>query len=227
MVDATTIIAGIIFILIVIIIIVYIFFYNRTVLPSSIITDFGFTLKNNTTQTFISAETQNVSVAGLPSANRPVLTLQDITTEEFGNASQGWSFQLENGETVALLGNQPALRKDSQSAKATPSGTKVFIKNNYLGTYVSFTTVGAQGQTIDGPLFIDTFEVESANAFFLEYSSSNLNLISLRSELPLVNNQSQYIIPGPNIGDNIYNTAQSVTIGVPSSNSDKIWIVGS
>jgi len=208
MVDVTTLLIGFIFVLIIIIVIVYLVFFNRTVLPMSVITETGFTLSNN--KRFITLE--SISVPSFTQS--PTLTLQAIPTGEFITGAQEWVFVTTDGNTVELLGTQSG---------NTVSGTEIFILNTFNGAYVTYTTEN-NTTIIDGILVANAIETSNAQKFILEYN--NPTIVNLRSTLLPIDGQNQYIIPGPMINTGVSsNTAMIVTIGVPQNDNDKNWTV--
>lgn len=214
--SAITIIILIIFIIVVLIIYVFLFYYNRTINPTPIITDFGFTLSTNDKQ-YISIESLLITPDTGPIVE-PVLVLQNLQNGT-PNASQGWEFWI-------LYPNGSAQKISSLGDSDIISGqTQVAIRNTYTEGFVTYFTSG--GVIFPGSVNASSSRIDNPfTKFFIIEFDVITNIVKLKAVgLPQINGQDQYLIPGSPVNIDSVNVVP-VTIGVPGHQQSNEWIVG-
>ena len=192
MVNATTIIVGIIFILIIIIILVYFIYFNRVVQPSPIVTDFGFTLQSSTSLYI------TVASGTIPSTlSEPILVLETVPSGIPPNSAQGWSFYDQNGDvidTISQSDNNKLVALFSNATQGFVNIGDIITWQNDPSSVPTLVTIPNALLVANGPIFSNAtfYTLEVINT-----ATSGSNIRLKVQSLPQINGQSQYIIPGP------------------------------
>ena len=231
MVDAITIIIGIIFILIIAIIITGFFYFNTALLPTAIVTDFGLTIKSAVHENlYMSMET--ISISGptgpepLPPAVFPIMSLKGLVPGQSPEPTEGWILQGLANPVSGPTGT-------SLVTFFNPSnGGNITYNVNSDGTTLTGGFIGFTGGKPPDPnpndqtTFIGWFEMQQA-------VSNNVTITTFKSKYPgpigpTGQQVEQYLIPGAENSPNLPNnpSVQPVIIG-PTSNGNNGWIVGS
>lgn len=210
MVDVTTVLIGIVFFIVLLIIIVYFVYYNRTLAPTSIVTDNGISLTSAIDTNLLITDTNTIvsNSLGQP-VQRNVLGLS-IASGGLPSGSQGWILLTSpGGVEIAGFTTGPTGMDTSGSRTITsvPSGTRVIMQAAYTGGYVSYNST-------DSLVYSDTLVRDNATPFILNFNVTG-GTMSLQSTI----DSTKYLIP-----INMSEITGGITMGVPSGNSNQ-WIV--
>lgn len=210
MVEPLTIVIGIIFVIVVLIIIVGLVAYNRNRSATELITNFGLTIKNNSSGLYMSMEMIRTAAGVEPENIFPIMILKSIPSGQDPEPTEGWIL-------TRTLNN--------------PTDNLVTFFNPSTSGYITYD-VDANGNIVGGIIRTDAVTpvqpVPGDNLSFIgwfELSQTN-NITTFKSLFPgSIKGQNQYLIPG-NLGQIATNpNTLPVTIGIPSNNNNQ-WIVG-